>query len=228
MSTVTRRKPRVKRQLDGERRWVIRDATWDDYMSLSKLLPESVRMAFDGSNLEIMVASHLHDNYADALDTFFKTIAAALGIAFSPYRSASWEKPKIQRSIQTDNSYYLDPAKIVVASAAIARKSRKASDYPTPDLAIEVDLSPPKADRESIYVALGVSELWIFDGTILTIKRLNEDGQYRPVEKSGFLPLRADQVPRWLLEDDRTDYDGWTQRIRAWAKRTLKKNGRRG
>ena len=162
MSTVTRRKPRVKRQLDGERRWVIRDATWDDYMSLSKLLPESVRMAFDGSNLEIMVTSHLHDNYADALDTFFKTVAAALGIAFSPYRSASWEKPKIQRSIQADNSYYLDPAKIEVASAAIARKSRKASDYPNPDLAIEVDLSPPKADRQSIYVALCVSELWIF------------------------------------------------------------------
>ena len=98
-------------------------------------------------------------------------------------------------------------------------------DYPNPDLAIEVDLSPPKADRQSIYLALQVTELWIFDGERLTIRRLGDDGQYHAVERSGFLPLRADQVPRWLLKEDRTDYDAWTQRIRAWAKRTLRKKG---
>lgn len=89
MSTVTRRKPRVKPQPDGERRWVIRDATWHDYVSLGKLLPDKVRLAFDGNNLEIIVISHLHDDYADALDTFFKAVAGALGLPFKPYRSAS-------------------------------------------------------------------------------------------------------------------------------------------
>ena len=38
-----------------------------------------------------------------------------------------------------------------------------------PDLAIEVDLSTPKTDRESIYAALGIVELWVFNGKILTI-----------------------------------------------------------
>ncbi len=227
MSTVTSPRATVKRhQLDGERRWVIHDATWDDFETLSELLPERVRMAFDGSNLEIMVITHLHDDYADALDTFFKAVAGALGVPFRPYRSATWKRPKLQRSIEADNSYYLDPGKIATSAAAAARKSRKASDYPNPDLAMEVDLSPPKADRLSIYAALQVTELWIFDGTQLTIYRLGDDGRYRAVERSGFLPLRADQVPRWLLQEDRTDYDRWTQRIRAWAKRTLKSKGR--
>lgn len=222
MNTRTVGKPRRREKRDGERCWAIRNATWDDYESFSRLPPEGVRMAFDGSNLEITVTSHLHDNYADALDTFFKTIAGALGIAFSPYRSASWERPRKQRAIQADNSYYLDPSKIETAAAAVARKSRNASDYPNPDLAIEVDLSPPKADLQSIYVALQVRELWIFDGERLTIRLLGDDGRYQTVERSGFLSVRSVQVARWLLEEDRTDYDAWTRRIRAWAKRMRK------
>ena len=100
-----------------------------------------------------------------------------------------------------------------------------AQDYPNPDLAIEVDLSPPKVDREGIYAALQVAELWTFDGTDLTISRLDENGQYRAVEKSSFLPVRASEVPRWIIEEDRSDYEAWTQRIRAWAKKTLKVKG---
>ncbi|MGZ3379404.1 MAG: hypothetical protein ACXVBB_03995, partial [Isosphaeraceae bacterium] len=64
-----------------------------------------------------------------------------------------------------------------------------------------------------------------FDGTDLTISRLDENGQYRAVEKSGFLPVRASEVPRWIIEEDQSDYEAWTQRIRAWAKKTLKVKG---
>ena len=53
-----------------------------------------------------------------------------------------------------------------------------------------------------IYAALGVAELWIFDGQTLTIERLDEKGRYQAVERSGFLPVRADQVPRWLTAED--------------------------
>jgi Uma2 family endonuclease len=223
MSTITKQKRTRRSQLDGERRWLIRDAAWDDYDLLNRLLPETFRLAFDGSNLEIMVTSPLHDDYADALDAFFKAVAGALGIAFKPYRSTTWARPEIERGIQADDCYYLDPAKIQAAVKAGSRKSRDARDYPNPDLAIETDLSSPKADRPSIYASLRIAELWIFDGRVLTISRLGKDASYRDVEESGFLPLRADQVPRWILEEDRSDYDRWTRRIRAWARRTLKK-----
>ena len=225
MSTVTRtRKTTPEPQFDGERRWVIRDSTWDDYQALTRLLPPPLRLAFDGSNIELMVTSHLHEIYADALDTLFKAIAGALGVVYLACRSASWDRPGVERGIQADNSYYLDPAKIRAAAAAERKQSRELQDYPEPDLAIEVDLSPPKADRKSIYKALKVTELWIFDGTTLTIHRLGEDGRYQVVESSGFLPIDPAQILRWLLHEDRAaDYGGWTRRIRTWAKRTLKR-----
>jgi hypothetical protein len=77
-------------------------------------------------------------------------------------------------------------------------------------------------DRQGIYAALKVEELWTFDGETLIISRLDEHGRYQPVLASGFLPLRADQVPRWLLEEDLSGYDAWTQRVREWARLTLR------
>jgi Uma2 family endonuclease len=225
MSTATQKqKATADLQLDGEQRWVIRDSTWNDYQSLTRLLPPPLRLAFDGSNIEIMVTSNLHEIYAEALGDLFKAVAGALGVAYFTCRSASWDRPEVERGLQADNSYYLDLAKIKAAAAAEQKQSREFQDYPEPDLAIEVDLSPPKADRLSIYKALGVPELWIFDGTTLTISRLAKDGRYEVVESSGFLPLRPAQILQWLLHENRADdYDGWTQRIRTWAKRTLKK-----
>ena len=163
---------------------------WDDCQELGKLLPSAFRLAFDGSRLEIMVTTQLHDHYADVLDTFFKAVAGALRIRFLPYRTASSASPKSSDRSRPSNCYYLTQAKIDAGLAGTARKSKDASDYPNPDLAIEVDLSPPKVDREGIYAALKVAELWTFNGTKLTISRLGKNGRYRAVEQSGFLPLR--------------------------------------
>jgi hypothetical protein len=63
---------------------------------------------------------------------------------------------------------------------------------------------------------MSVAEVWIFDGSKLSILRLGEDGHYHESETSGFLPLKASQVPRWILEEDLTDYEAWVQRIRSW------------
>ena len=87
METVTaktKQRTTARGRLEVERRWVIRDIGWDDYEELGKLLPPTFRLAFDGSSLEIMVTGQLlHDDYADALDTFFKAVAGALGVQFT-------------------------------------------------------------------------------------------------------------------------------------------------
>jgi hypothetical protein len=90
----------------------------------------------------------------------------------------------------------------------------------------KVDLSPPQADRAGIYAAMCVAEVWTFDGATLTIRRLGADGRYHVVEKSSFLPLRADQVPRWLLDEDLSDYIAWMDRVSVWARKSLKKRKR--
>jgi len=226
MSTVAARSPaRVGATQGGETRILVENVPWSLYETFLDSLAEGspIRLAYDGRDMEIMTTGPLHDDYADLLDAFFKAVAGGLGIRFKPQSQTTWKRPEIEQGIESDRCYYIDPAKIAAALAARKTKSNDVKDYPNPDLAIEVDMSPPLVDREGIYAALKVAELWTFDGTVLRISRLDADGRYQPVAASNFLPLRADQVPRWLLEEDLSDYDAWTQRIRAWAKRTLKR-----
>jgi len=121
-----------------------------------------------------------------------------------------------------NHRYYLDSEKIASASSLISRRVNDIAGYPNADLAIEVDILPPKADRQAIYAAMGVAELWTFDGQDLTIRRLDENDRYRRVERSGYLRVRADQVPRWLTVEDLSDYGAWTRRVRQWAEESLR------
>jgi Uma2 family endonuclease len=208
----------------GETRILVPRVPWRLYETFVEMLPEGshIRTAFDGKDMEIMVTGPLHDDFADLLDQFVKAVAGELGIRIKPMRQTTWKRPEIERGIESDNCYYLDPAKIAAALAARRAGSNDVNDYPNPDLVIEVDISVPEADREAIYAALRVVELWRFDGHTLTIQRLDENGRYQAVERSGFLPLRAHEVPRWLLEEDLSDYEAWTRRVRAWADRELR------
>jgi Uma2 family endonuclease len=172
--------------------------------------------------MEIMVKGAVHDYFADILNDFIKNVAGSLGVRIVSLRETTWIRPELARGIESDNCYYLDPEKITCALSLIRQRINDVAGYPNPDLAIEVDISPPKADRQAIYAAMGVVEVWIFDGQDLTIRRLDENGRYQAVERSGFLRVRADQVPRWLTNEDLTDYGAWTQRVRQWAERELR------
>jgi len=224
MSTLITRPPgRTTTALPGEKRILVPGASWRLYQTFVEMLPEGspIRTAFDGKDMEIMVTGPLHDDFADVLDQFVKVVAGELGIRIKPMRQTTWKRPEIERGIESDNCYYVAPAKIAAALTARSARSNDVKDYPNPDLAIEVDISPPESDRAGIYAAMGVAEFWVFDGQTLTIQRLDENGRYQTVERSGFLPVRADQVPRWLIDEDLSDYEAWTRRVRAWAAKQL-------
>ena len=64
---------------------------------------------------------------------------------------------------------------------------------PPPDLAIEIDITSSSVDREEIYAALGVPEIWRYDGDTLRIFLLRLDGTYELSETSTcfpFLPIQ--------------------------------------
>ena len=89
------------------------------------------------------------------------------------------------------------------------------SAFPNPDLAIEIDISEPAVDRAGIYAALRVPEIWRFDGSQVVIERLTPDGTYMPVDASLFLPIRAEDIRRWIIDEDPNDETAWEMRLRA-------------
>ena len=86
MSTIAAKaRKRSQARADGERRWVISDVTWEDFEILAYGLPDGspFRLAFDGKDIEIMVASVFH-NYVGWLERFsFALLTGRIRAAFS-------------------------------------------------------------------------------------------------------------------------------------------------
>ncbi len=164
-----------------------------------------------------MTTGYPHERYKELLGKIVAAVTLALDIDRATCGETTWKRPEIGRALQADLSYYFDPAKRAAEKAAWSRRARDIAEYPYPDLAIEIDLSGPKVDRPSIYAALRVAEIWRFDGRTLEIELLREDGSYAPVESSRFLPIRAEDVRRWLVDEDSTNELVWERRLAEWA-----------
>ncbi len=208
----------------AEQRIVIRDVSWDLYDLLSDAIGERqhVYLAYDGRDLEIMTKGRIHENYGDFLGKFVGVLTYELRIRCRSLGETTWKRPAIERGLESDLCYYFSPEKIAADVAALARKSNDIADYPNPDLAIEVDISPSLVDRPAIYAALKVSEVWRFEEKSMVIEHLGEDGTYAPAESSRFLPVRAEEVYRWVAVEDSSDELVWEQRLRDWARAELK------
>jgi Uma2 family endonuclease len=115
-----------------------------------------------------------------------------------------------------DHVYYFDPVKL--AAAAAAAHSDDVGLYPNPDLAVEIDISRPKIDRPGIYAALQVPEFWRANKQSVAIQHLNPQGKYVLANRSRFLPVRSEDVTRWVYREDSTSLVNWEYSVREWAR----------
>src|SRR5262249_2741275 len=133
------------------------------------------RFAFDRGALEIISPGPLHEALRELLGCLVRCLARALACPHMGLGSTTWGSEEADRGIEADDCFYFGPDKIRIANVAIDRKSNEPADYPPPDLVIEIDLSRPQVDRPAIYAAIGVAEVWRFDGDTLAIDQLARD-----------------------------------------------------
>ena len=206
--------------LPGETRILIRGVTWDLYDQLSDAIGDSqnVRLAFDGRDLEVMSPGYFHDGINDLLGRLVNAVTTELDIPCNSGMHTTWKRPELERGLEADECYFFDPEKLGAIAKSWARESNKVADYPNPDLAIEVDISRPELDRFRIYAALGVAEVWLFEGGSVAIMQLQPDGQYIAAESSLFMPIRRDEITGWVTSEDVTNRSAWERRLRTWIR----------
>jgi Uma2 family endonuclease len=189
---------------------------WDGYQAIAKILQASadhVRIAFDGERVELrMSPSPLHERDMRRLRYLVEALADARAVPRLELGATRWDRPEAERGLEADTSFYLGLSKI----EAVHDRPKDLALWPLPDLAIEVDHSAPQIDRESIYVALRVPEIWRFDGADLEIDVLNGDA-YTTGDISPTFGATAAEVAAWVLDRDARDDREWEQRVDAWA-----------
>lgn len=202
-----------------DRRIVFRGVDWAFYETVVDSIPEgsNIHVDYDGRDIEFMGNGPDHEDLKDSLGQFVKAVASEMEIPCKGMSETTWKRPGLRRGLEAGQSYYFHPDKL----AAVARlgRSRDVTAYPSPDLAIEVDVSRPEIDRPEIYAALKVAELWRFEDGQIIIERLTPRGTDEVVDASGFLPVRAEEIRRWIVEEDRTDESAWDRRLRAEIRR---------
>ena len=208
---------------EPDERVVIRSVDWAFYEQLVDSIPEgaNIHVDYDGKDVEIVSPSPLHDGVKTLLGRFVELTAEELEIPCTGLGQTTWKRPEVTRGLEADESYYFVAEKLATVAEAMTRRSGEVAEYPNPDLAIEVDLSPSRIDRTGIYAALRVAEVWRFDGEQIVIDRLQTEGVYQPVEASGFLPVNSQEIARWVLNEAFHDGSLWARRLRAWARAEL-------
>src|SRR5262249_41306221 len=79
--------------------------------------------------------------------------------------STRWKRSGAMRAVEADACYLLAAESL----DAWRHRSPSITESLSPDLAVEVDISPSAVDRAEIYATLRVSEVWRFDGAALVI-----------------------------------------------------------
>lgn len=94
---------------------------------------------------------------------------------------------------------------------------------PPPDLLIEIDITSPSLNRLAVYAALGVPEVWVYDGRALHVKLLQKDETYRESESSAAFPfLPMAEFQGWIEKAFEADETTWIRSFREWVRARLK------
>jgi len=217
-SIVEPQKSRLAWKQDAPHRILLHNISWNLYEQIRE--EESnwgLRMSYDDGDLEIMSPSQSHGEIEARFGIFLMELADVLDFPCKVVGNTTWKKPWARKAKEADGSYYL---------ANYLRVRHKKIDLnvdPPPDLAVEVEISRSVLNALDIYAAIGVPEIWRFDGEVFHIHQRQADGTYLEMNRSEALPfVRPDEVVYWMSRAEEMDDDmAWKREVREWARAVL-------
>jgi Uma2 family endonuclease len=194
---------------------LLHNVRWQTYETfLAELAESHVRLTYDRGELEIMSPSSEHESYKCLIARMIEALTEEFDIALKSGGSTTFKREDIDRGIEPDVCYWIHEE--------ISVRGKMEIDLaidPPPDLAIEIDLTRSFLNRQGIYAALGVPEIWSFDGHSIRVFQRSEHAEYVPSSTSRafpFLPI-ADFV-RFIEHGTREEETSWIKSFRAWVR----------
>ncbi|HUY93534.1 MAG TPA: Uma2 family endonuclease [Pirellulales bacterium] len=199
-----------------EQRIVMHGISWRTYEKLLEERGERTvpRMCYNQGSLEMMSPSKEHEKYRRLIGRLIDEWTVANGIEIASAGATTLKREVSQRGAEADECFYIRDERLM--------RGRRKIDLnvdPPPDLAFEIDISSSSIDKLVVYAALGVREVWLFNGETLTIYELQSDGRYHAIEKSVLLPgFPVKDVPEWISRASTTGETKWTGAFRDWVR----------
>jgi Uma2 family endonuclease len=176
------------------------DVSWEQFKGIEAQLKDNrnVRLSYLSGILEIMSPiGDKHEKVKSTLGLLLEAYIREKGIRFYKRGGFTLEEPGYA-SGTADESYSIGTEREI------------------PDIVIEVIVTSGTINRKKLYKPKKVPEVWFWKSNEIKIFRLNEQGEYEEVDRSGFFPeLDKSLLLHYIAMPDQYDaVQEFTQAIR--------------
>jgi len=218
-------------EFKGEPRVVLHDVSWDFYEQLLEQVAEQhVHLTFDNGELELMSPQPKHEHYKCIISRWIMFLAIELSMNFKQGGSTTFRREDKAKGLEPDDCFWIANEPAVRDKIEI-----DLSVDPPPDLALEIDITSSSLDRQAIYAALGVRELWRYNGKELRVFHLQSDGtnaqpdknlnfgMYAQRDKSLSFPTLSLKDFQQFFERPKGITEGqWINNFQKWVRESVK------
>ena len=219
MSTQVTNYYEVVSQLPEHGSVTFREVSWDDYEELVEQVGEApgLRITYDNGSLHVMSISAEHEKYPLFINSLIAGIRLRLRMNILAFGSATMRKLRKTKGLEPDACFYVQRAALIGNKIQLDFETD-----PSPDIVVEIDLHHDSRSKLGVYAALGVPEIWRYDGQEMTIYHLSQEGdeqQYTAGDSSAALPMLSAMLLTEMIEQMRREgelsallaFDEWLQ-----------------
>ena len=201
--------------LEAGPRIILRGVSWATYESLLTDFQDSnaVHFAYDQGVLEIMAPSTRHEEPNRTLALLVEMLALELHINIRNLGSTTFTRKDLQRGFEPDTCFYIRNVERVRGKEEI-----DLTIDPPPDLVLEIDITHPSLNKLPIYAAVGVPEIWRYDGQRLTMFILKDNTYHQQEESLAFPHLTRQVLSQFIAESKTLERLDWLRRVQEWAR----------
>jgi Uma2 family endonuclease len=198
-------------------RLTLYDMSWESYEALLNLLGDRpIRTTYSQGVVELMILSYQHERYKKLLARFVETLTEELDMPMAGGGSTTFKRRDLERGLEPDECFY-----IAHEPDVRGKQSIDLAQDPPPDLAIEIDIASSSLNRMAIYVALGIPEVWRFDGTTLAFFVLQAGDYQQGAASITFPQVQPADLMSFMAMAETTDDTTVIRAFRRWVRQRI-------
>jgi Uma2 family endonuclease len=142
-----------------------------------------------------------------------EVVAEELNVDVRNLGSTTFKRDDLLRGTEPDSCFYIQSADRIAGKTSV-----DLAIDPPPDLVIEIDITRDSLDKLSIYAAIGIPEIWRFDGDNLSIFLLAGES-YEETDRSAAIPiLTKDMIQDFVNRSKTLGRTAWLKSLRQWVR----------
>lgn len=194
------------------------DIGWDEYeeLLLELMNRPGLRVSYDTGRVEIMSPLPEHEEYKEFILRLVQVLSEIINVVLETRGSATYKRRRGAKGVEPDTSFYVQNATRIIGQRTIDLEID-----PPPDVAVEIDTTNEPLSKVPIYAALGVPEIWRYDGHQAYIYHLTNENYTEASASCAFSLLPAVALSEFLEQSKTQGQTMALTAFRQWVQARL-------